>query len=136
MKLKKIFLILIVLTTVIISSCSLFTGTSKEDRLVDFKADLNGTREGIWDNFHEDCVQLPAISTVAYWNEDGTVFDDFKKDFVFSVPSDPSDVETISVTHKLGSSPYVFTFENEGNFFSGDDWKIRRLSVDGTEQIN
>ena len=136
MKTKRVFILLIVLITVLISSCGLFLGTSKEERLVEFKSDLNGSRDGIWDNFHSDCAQLSNISTVAYWNNDGNFFDDAKKPFVFSIPSDPSDVETISVTHALGSNTYVFTMENEGNFFSGDDWRIRKLAVDGSTQID
>ncbi|MDA3941394.1 MAG: hypothetical protein PF693_19155 [Spirochaetia bacterium] len=135
---KKIVLVLTVFALVmIISSCGALLGNSIEERVQQFEIDLNGSRSSIIENFSSDCGNYNAMNIATYWSDNTSVFDDDYKTFNIVIPSDPAETFTTTYSDNAGG-PYNIKFYlvNEGDFFSGDNWKIRTIWVDDSVQIN
>lgn len=136
---KRLFLLAIIVgITIILSSCGALLGVSIEDRIVQFESDLNGTRSNIIDNFSTSCDDYNAMNISTYWTSVGS-FDDGNKIFDITIPSDPSSTFTTSYTSNSGGSgPFTIKFYliDEGDFFSGENWKIKTIWISGTTYIN
>ena len=128
---KRILLAtIVIMLAIVISSCGLFFGVSIEDRILQFESDLNGDRSNIIDNFYSGCQNYNQLNTSLYWNDGNSIFDVSNKNFDIAVPSDPGEDFTTTYTSNSGGSGTLtirFIMEDEGSFFSGEDWKIREV---------
>jgi len=127
---RIISIVIIVLSVIFISSCGALLGVSIEDTIDQFESDLNGSRSNIVDNFSESCDDYNLMNTLGYWNDSGS-FDDDYKTFNISIPSDPSETFTTTYSDTSGGGPYTIKFYmvDEGDFWSGENWKIRKIWI-------
>ncbi len=135
---KRVFLLAIIaILAFIMSSCGAFLGVSIEDRITQFESDLNGNRSNIIDNFSESCDDYPGMNTLAYWNDSGS-FDDDYKNFNITIPSNPDSTFTTSFSDTSGGGPYTIKFYliDEGDFFLGENWRIRNIWISDTLYID
>ena len=131
------FTILIVFVAVILTSCAPF-GTSKRDRVFRFEADLNDSREYLYQNFLEaETTQYATIrdSDTAYtWDE------------WFPVDFPQTGTYTISIDSLLGNpldatveGPDVFSGPKSVQFHfarSGFYWYLEGLTLDGSKIVD
>jgi hypothetical protein len=132
---RIISIVIIVLSVMLISSCGALLGVSIEDTIDQFESDLNGSRSNIVDNFSESCDDYNLMNTLGYWNDSGS-FDDDYQTFNISIPSDPSETFTTTFTDTSGGGPYIIKFSmvDKGDFWSGENWKIRKIWI--TDMVN
>jgi len=134
MKKNIIFSLIIGLLIIVISSCGL-AGTSMSDRINYFEDDLNGTRANIFDNLHPDSDGYRTLDDT-YWETGIWV----SGDKLFSITnisegssSVTGDFNSEGVT--LTDATVSFDMKDDGDFFSGENWKIMSCTVDGDSQF-
>ncbi|MCK5153763.1 MAG: hypothetical protein KAQ93_05330 [Spirochaetales bacterium] len=134
MKRNIIFTLIIGLSIIAISSCGL-AGTSMSDRISYFEDDLNGSRTNIIDNIHPDASSYNTLNdtfwTLGIWTSN---------DQLFSITSISEGSKSITAVFNssgvtLTNAEVIFGMKDDGDFFSGEDWKIMSCVVNGGTQF-
>ncbi len=135
---SKFFLVSgVFLAGLFLSSCNLFFGTSIEDRIAQFESDLNtDSRSSIIDNFSKsDCEDYNSINDLTYWN-DTSIFCLANKPFSLSVSEgNESASGTMTYGDPSAQTSISFVLVDEGSVFTGADWKITQVWLDGSQAI-
>ena len=135
MKRNIIFGLIIGLLIMAISSCGL-AGTSMSDRIDYFEEDLNGSRANIFDNLHPDSDGYRQLDDT-YWSITDSTWDPaFKTFYIINISEGSSSVNATfkSLDYPAGVDIYI-DMKDDGDFFSGEDWKIWSCTVDGNPQF-
>ena len=137
MKKNIIFILVIVIVAVGMSSCGL-AGTSMSDRIGYFEDDLNGSRTNIIDNVHSDAPGYNTANSDLYWSDVDGTWDPVSNSFSITNTSEGSSSisGTFTATTDFPSGTSIsFEMKDDGDFFSGENWKIWSCSVDGNPQF-
>jgi len=120
-----------VLTVILLGSCSLFLGTSIDERVTNFQKDLNTSdRTNIIDNFSKNsCQAYNLINDSNYWNTT-SFFTPEKRNYSISVSKDSSTTASGTINFTTGTKNIFFEFVNDGTFPGGEDWKITKIWLD------
>ncbi len=134
MKRNIIFSLIIGLLIIAISSCGL-AGTSMKDRVSYFEDDLNGSRANIFDNIHPDANASKTLDDT-YW-ETGIWVSGDQLFLITNISESSSSVTGVfnSGGVLLTDAEVVFEMKDDGDFFSGEDWKIMSCVVNGGTQF-
>ena len=135
MKRNIILGLVIVIIIIAISSCSIFgVGTTMTDRINSFENNLNGSRSNIIDNIHLDAPGYNTANNDNYWLTNDP-WDPGNKPFSITNISESS--SSVSASFHWGGTDTTIFFEmkDDGDFFSGEDWKIWSCSVNGSNQF-
>ena len=100
------------------------------DRIGYFEDDLNGSRSNIIDNIHPDADAYNTLDDYYWTQSPWTDTDD-----PFSITSISEGSSSVSATFTSdfysGGTSIYFEMKDEGDFFSGEDWKIMSINVAG-----
>jgi len=135
---KNIFFGLIIgIIILAISSCSIFgVGTTMTDRINSFENNLNGSRANIIDNVHPDAPGYNTANSDAYWSDVNGTWDPVSNSFSITNTSESSSSISGTFTSKDFNSVLIsFEMKDDGDFFSGENWKIWSCTVDSTNQF-
>ncbi len=135
---KIIFGLVILLAILAVSSCSLLgVGTSMTDRIGFFVVDLNSSRANIIDNIHPDAPGYNTVNSDSYWSDESGTWDPVSNTFSITDITEGSDSVIGTFTSNDFSSGTTISFEmkDDGDFFSGENWKIWSCTVDGVAQF-
>ncbi len=138
MKENIIFGLVILLAIFAISSCSILgVGISMTSRVAFFVANLNGSRENIIDNIDVNSPGYKKANTDSYWSDELGIWNPASKDFSITVIKETS--SSLSGTFKSKDFPngttILFEMKDDGDFLSGENWKIWSCTVDGIAQF-
>ena len=134
MKNKFLLGLITLLAVLAVSSCSLLgIGITMSNRVVLFVADLNGSRTNIIDNLHPDASSYKTLDD-NYWTQSPWTSTDAP--FKITITSEGSS----SVSGTFNSNTYkdatiVFGMKDDGDSFSGENWKIMSCTINGTSQF-
>jgi len=130
MKKNIIFGLVILLAILAVSSCSIFgVGTTMKDRVGLFVVDLNGSRANIIDNIHPDASSYNTLDDTYWTQSPWTASDD---PFSITITSEGS--SSISGTFNsdtYNNSTILIEMKDDGDFFSGENWKIMSINIAG-----
>jgi len=136
MKKNIIYGLILIPAIIVISSCSIFgVGTSMTDRIGTFEDDLNGSRANIIDNIHPDAPSYNTLDdtywTTGIWTSGDQPFS------ITSITEGSSSVTAVfnSSGASLTNATVVFGMKDDGDFFSGENWKITSCTVNGGNQF-
>ncbi len=133
MKKNIIFGLIILLVILAVSSCSIFgEGTTMTDRIEFFEDDLNGSRSNIIDNIHPDADNIDQLDDT-YW-ETG-IWVSSNEEFKITDISEGSSSVKADFQYGGYDTTISFDMKDDGDFFSGEDWKILSCTVDDTDQF-
>lgn len=136
MKKNIIYILVIVLITIGISSCGQ-TGTSMSDRISYFVDDLNGSRTNIIGNVHSSASSYNTVNSDAYWSDGSSIWNPVSNTFSISITSEGSSSISGTFISKdfPGGTTISFEMKDAGDFFSGENWKIMSCVVNGITQF-
>lgn len=136
MKKNIIFGLVILLAILAVSSCSIFgVGTSMSDRISSFEDDLNGSRANIFDNIHPEANASKTLDDT-YWETGIWVSGDKPFSITNKVEGSSSITAVFNSTGgTLTDASVSFEMKDDGDFFSGENWKIWSCTVDGVAQF-
>ena len=136
MRKNLLFGLIILLVILVISSCSIFgVGTTMSDCIGSFEDDLNGSRANIFDNIHPDADASRTLDDT-YW-ETGIWVSGDKPFLITDISEGSSSVTAVfnSDGTTLTDATVFFKMKDNGDFFSGEDWKIWSCSVNSVGQF-
>ncbi len=136
MKIKSLLIMSTMVLVLLLGSCSLFMGTSIDERISQFQKDLNTSdRANIIDNFSEnDCQDYNLINAADYWNTT-SFFTPDKRTYSISVSEDDSTSASGKITFLNGSESIFFELVDEGSFFAGKDFKITNIWLNAKDDV-
>jgi hypothetical protein len=125
------YTILILLSVFLFFSCG-FGGTSMRDRMEAFFSDVNNAPGSAYRNFSDDAEDKASIDATYFstgaWSD---------RPYSYSSVSESGNTLTVTrIGNSSGTSTVRFDMQDEGDFFSGANYLIRRLYINGTLTID